>query len=64
MVALVGKASLIAIITLSPTVAVFALDHFKILNICHFFAQVLSVIITFDSFFNMRDYININKIII
>ena len=54
---LVGKASFIAIMTLSPTVAVFALDHFKILNICHFFAQVSSAMMTFDSFFNMRDFV-------
>jgi hypothetical protein len=48
-----GIAVLIATTTLSPTVAVLPVDHFNILIIFAFFAQVLSATVTTDSTFNI-----------
>jgi hypothetical protein len=43
----------IATTTKSQTLAVVAIDHFRILIICAFLAHVLSATTTIDSFFNI-----------
>ncbi|MEI8091181.1 MAG: hypothetical protein WCG98_02805 [bacterium] len=55
MMALVGVLSLTASITLSPIVAVLALDHLRILMIFHFLTPLLSATITTDSTFNIGE---------